>query len=302
MNHKGGSAMTVKQWYAVRTLAVLVSCLSASLLPLGTGAARAADVSALIAEENGNLDKLDVTTGAVSVIKNNGTVYEGLAYNANESVLYGTISTAFLSPTSLVTINPTTGVSTLVGSNGNGVALTTITNLSNGQLFGVDSNDNLYQINPNTGAATLIGPTGLSSLTSSFFANSLASNGTTLDYTLALTGDSSLYTLNTTTGAATLVGSTGVAGIVGSAFAGPTFASGQLYGFLTTGQTDVIDLATGAATSLNSNGLTDIFGGVGVVTSAAVPVVPLPPAAWPATALLGGLVCIGAIKKKLRTA
>ena len=295
--------MTVKQWYAVRLLVVLMSCLSASLLPLGANAARAAEISALVAEENGNLDKLDITTGAVSVIKNNGTVYEGLAYNANESVLYGTVSTSFLSATSLVTINPTTGVSALVGSNGNGVALTTITNLANGQLFGVDANDSLYQINPNTGAATLIGPTGLGSLATSFFANSLASNGTTLDYTLELgSGDSSLYTLNTTTGKATLVGSTGVAGIVGSAFAGPTFTTGQLYGFLNNGQTDTIDLATGAATPLNDNGLTDIFGGVGIVTSVAVPAVPLPPAAWSAMALLGGLVCIGAAKRKLRTA
>jgi hypothetical protein len=283
-------------------LVVLTSSLSASLVVVGNNAARATEISALVAEENGNLDKLDITTGAVSVIKNNGTVYEGLAYNSNESVLYGTVSASFLSPTSLVTINPTTGASTTVGANG--VALTTITNLATGQLFGVDSQDSLYQVNPNTGAATLVGPTGLASLAgASNFDNSLASNGTTLYYTVGFTGVDSLYTLSTTTGTATLVGSTGVSGIVGSAFAGPTFASGQLYGFATNGETDTINLSTGTATLLNDNGLTDIFGGVGVVTAVAVPpgptVVPLPPAVWSVTAMLAGLACVGVIKKNL---
>src|SRR5208282_2208259 len=85
--YKGGSAMTVKRWNAVRMLVVLTSSLGASLAVVGYNAARATEISALVAEENGNLDKLDITTGAVSIINNSGTVYEGLAYNANESVL-----------------------------------------------------------------------------------------------------------------------------------------------------------------------------------------------------------------------
>jgi uncharacterized protein DUF4394/PEP-CTERM motif-containing protein len=250
-------------------LVVLVFSVSASLTLAGMNASRG-DVIALVGEENGNFDRLDITTGVTTVIKNNGTVYEGLAYNANESVLYGIVSAAFLSPTSLVTINPTTGVDTLVGANG--INLTTITNLADGRLFGVDANDVLYQINPATGAATKIGATGLPVLSGIGFDNSLASNGTTLYYTLDTGGgNSTLYTLSLTTGAATAVGPTGMTGIVGSAFAGPTFLTGQLYGFTNSGQTDVINLTTGAATPLNSNGITDIFGGVGVVTSAAVP-------------------------------
>lgn len=284
----------------VGSFAALASFLSILLAPPGTKTAKGADISALIAEEDGNLDKLDITTGTVSVIKNNGTDFEGLAYNSNESVLYGTVSSAFLEPTSLVTINPTTGTSTLIGANG--IALTTITNLASGQLFGVDSADSLYSINPSTGAATLVGATGLPSLASTFFENSLASNGTTLFYTLGTGAADALYSLSTTTGAATLVGSTGASGIIGSAFAGPTFISGQLYGFTSSGQTETIDLSTGAATLLNDNGVTDIFGGVGIVTAAVTPAVPLPPAAWSAMALLGGVMGIGAIKRKLRTA
>lgn len=236
------------------------------LLLSGAGRAEASSVTALIAEENGNLDLLNVTAGTHTVIANNGLVFFGLAFNANESLLYGIVSTSFGSPGSLVTINQTTGLDTLVGANG--VALTTITNLSNGELFGVGFDDNLYQINPNTGAATKVGPSGLPSL-SGAWANSLASNGTTLYYTLNMSGISStLYTLNTSTGAAVAIGGTGTSGIIGSVFAGPTFATGQLYGFLNSGQTDVIDLTTGHATVLNNPGITDIFGGVGIVTEA----------------------------------
>lgn len=265
--------MTRKKGHAVRTATLLAFSLGVLLAQAETHTAQGGDVLALIAEGNGNLDRLDITTGTVTLISNNGTTYDGLAFNANESVLYGVVG-AVGSLTSLVTINQTTGANTLVGANG--VSLTTITNLANGQLFGVGINDSLYQINPTTGAATLIGATGLPSLSGSWD-NSLASNGTTLYYTLNASGvNSSLYTLNLTTGVATLVGLTGTSGIVGSAFAGPTFGTGQLYGFLSNGDTDVINLSTGAVTLLNSTGLTDIFGGVGIVTAAAA--VPEPPA------------------------
>jgi hypothetical protein len=255
-------------------IAVLVSAMGAFFAPAGMNASRA-DVSALVVESNGNLDKLDITTGMSTVLSNSGQVYFGLAFNSNETVLYGIVGPSVGATTSLVTINPMTGADTPVGSNG--VALTTITNLANGQLFGVDINDNLYSINPTTGAATLVGATGLPSLSGIGFDNSLASNGTSLYYTLDTSSgiNSTLYTLNMTTGAATAVGPTGMNGIIGSAFAGPTFGTGQLYGFDSNGNTDVINLSTGAATVLNSNGLSDIFGGVGIVTAAAaVPELP----------------------------
>jgi len=227
------------------------------------------DVFAFIGEGNGRFDRLDITTGAVSVIGNGGSAYFGLAYNANESVLYGLTGALIGGPSSLVTVDPTTGASTLVGANG--VPLVTITSLANGNLYGVGINNSLYQINQNTGAATLVGATGLAPLGTFGWENSFASDGTSLYYTLGTTGNDQLYTLSTSTGAAALIGSTGVTGIVGSVFAGPTFLSGNLYGFRTNGQTDVINTTTGAATFLNNNGVTDIFGGVGVVTSATAP-------------------------------
>ncbi|HTU18718.1 MAG TPA: hypothetical protein VMG10_11705 [Gemmataceae bacterium] len=256
----------------------------------GTGASRGDPVTALIAEENGNLDRLNITTGMSTLIANNGSEYFGLAFNANESVLYGIIAPSFGELTSLVTINQTTGANTLVGANG--VALTTITNLSNGQLFGVDFNDILYQINPNTGTATEVGPTGLPSLIGIGFDNSLASDGMTLYYTLDTNGGTgTLYTLNTTTGAAVAVGSTGTTGIAGSVFAGPTLATGNLYGFQTNGQTDLINLTTAQATVLNSNGISDIFGGVGIITE--LTAVPEPSSI---TLAVVGIVIFGGIR------
>ncbi len=251
-----------KQLFRLVLIGTLV--MTAALFVAGTRVALGADVYALIAEENGNFDQLDITTGTKVVIGNNDDIYLGLAFNSNGTILYGIVTGSNGDVTRLVTINPATGVNTLIGSNG--VALTTITNLANGQLYGVDFEDDLYQIDPNTGAATLVGATGLPAL--STFDNSLASDGTTLYYTLDTNGgDSTLYTLSLTTGVATAIGSTGTSGINGSVFAASSAGTGQLYGFSTSGNTYVINLSTGAATELNSNGITDYFGGVGIVTA-----------------------------------
>lgn len=143
--------MKRKKGYAIRLARLLAFSLGALLAQAGTNTARGGDVLDLIAQGNGDLDQLDITTGAVTLIGNNGTTYDGLAFNANETVLYGVVGSSGIS-TSLVTIDPSTGVNTLVGQNG--VILTTVTNLADGQLFGVGINDDLYRINPTTGVAT----------------------------------------------------------------------------------------------------------------------------------------------------
>ena len=226
-------------------------------------AASGSDAYALVAEGNGNLDQLDITKGTRTAITNNGAVYLGLAFNSNMTVLYGIVAQTHGGISQLVTVNPATGANTLVGSNG--VVISVFTSLANGQLYGVDRQDNLYQIDPNTGAATLVGATGLPALSS--FHNSLASDGTKLYYTLDLNGsDSTLYTLSLMTGAATIVGSTGTTGINGSVFAGSSSDTKQLYGFSRNGNTYTINLSTGAAAELNSGGITDYYGGVGIIT------------------------------------
>src|SRR6185503_12523533 len=193
-----------------------------------------------------------------------------LAFNADRSVLYGIASSSLGSLSQLVTIDPTTGLNTLVGDCG--IDLTTLTSLADGRLFGVGYDDKLYQINSNTGAATLIGPTLLPVLSPTLnFGNSLASDGATLYYTLEIRSgatrtNSTLYRLSLTTGAATPVGLTVASDFAGSAFAGPTFGTGQLYGFSEDGYTYAINLTSGVATRGARNALTDIFGGVGIIT------------------------------------
>jgi hypothetical protein len=248
-----------------RGLVCLVFAMGLWLAPWGTSAARA-DVLSYVGLANGNFDELDITTGKVTLLNNAGVLYEGLAFGPS-NVLYGIMAPSVSSPASLYTVNTTTGTPTLVGSTG--VALTTLTSLSNGALYGVGLNDNLYSINSSTGAATLIGANGLANLSSIDFENSLASDGTNLYYTLGTSGGTDiLYKLNLTTGAATEIGSTGTTGIAGSVFAGPTFATGQLYGFLTNGNVDTINTTTGQAThSGTENAPSAIYGGVGIVES-----------------------------------
>lgn len=284
----------------MRVLGVMAGLFAAaSLLPIGTQAAFGADINALIGEGNGNIDLLNITAGTHTTLTNDSALIDGLAYNANETVLYGVTSASLGGPTTLVTINQKTGVDTTIGVNGTGVALSTLTNLANGSLWGVDYNTgDLYEVNPSNGATTLIGSTGLGGLDGvSSGGNSLASDGTNLFYTFGANSPSSLFKLSTTTGASTLIGATGVTGIIGSAFAGPTFISGQLYGFTSDGSTYLINTSTGDATLLNSNGIEDIFGGVGIITAVATPAVPLPPAAWSALSLLAGLAGIAAIRR-----
>jgi hypothetical protein len=286
---------------SVITLRLLIVSVVGSLIACQM--ARAAEVFALVGLSNGSFEKLDITTGQPTAIGNSGSAFAGLAWSANETTLYGIVG--FGGPSTLVQINPATGASTTIGANG--ASIYAVTSLANGQIYGVDVSDNLYKINSQTGAATLVGATGLPSLSS--FQNSLASDGTTLYYTLGFGGTDTLYTLDTNTGVASTVGSTGASGIIGSAFAGPTFSSGELYGFTTGGQTDVIDVNTGAATSLNSNGLTNIFGGVGVVTDSSVgppppptSAVPLPPAVWSGAVSLCLLVGVWQVVKLRRRA
>jgi len=248
-------------------LSMLLSTVGILLaLVAGTSASRGQAVFALIGEQNGRLDRLDITAGTHTLIRANSGVYYGLAFNADQTILYGIVSSSVGSLSQLVKIDTATGVNTLVGDTGQ--ALSTFTSLADGRLFSVGYDANLYQLNPNTGAATMIGATGRPF--SGTFQNSLASDGTILYYTLTFGGNSSLYVLSLTTGAATSVGPT-ASGIIGSVFAGPTFGTGQLYAFRNNGETDIINLSTGAATRLNSNGITDIFGGVGIITTVVVP-------------------------------
>lgn len=161
---------------------------------------------------------IDMTTGAFTVINNQGGSFNwhGLAANQAGNVLYSIDQD---NGNRLVSVTPA-GVITTIGSgtgiegrgmaydNGNGILYAT------GPGSGVQS---LYAVNTTTGTATLIGSTGINS-----YMIGLAFDDAT--GTLYMTaspggqGPSNLYTLNTTTGLATLIGATGVSDLDGLEF------------------------------------------------------------------------------------
>jgi hypothetical protein len=91
----------------------------------------------------------------------------GLVFDSSGSTLYGvTSNNSANNPNSLVTINPTTGAATLIGSLG-----TTISDITyhNGTLYGWNAPSttglNLMTISLATGATTSVGNSGLTTLT-----------------------------------------------------------------------------------------------------------------------------------------
>jgi hypothetical protein len=85
-----------------------------------------------------------------------GTELQGIAYDDAAGVLYGT------SGADLYTIDPLTGVGTLVGSHGGPTLMIGIASDGDGKIYGVDlTNDETWDIDPLTGLATSIGALGI---------------------------------------------------------------------------------------------------------------------------------------------
>ncbi len=96
--------------------------------------------------------------GTMTFIGGNGTACNGLAYDDNSGILYGA---TYGAASDLYTIDPATGVGTLVGNINSGIIIAMACD-NNGNLYGTDIiDDNLYSIDPVTGAGTVIGPLGI---------------------------------------------------------------------------------------------------------------------------------------------
>lgn len=112
---------------------------------------------------NSNLYILDSTTGATqTTIGPIGFAVTGLAFDPTSGVLYGTTTRRSpLDPSSLITINITTGAGTLVGSNLIG-PIADIAFDAAGTLYGwtEGAGDDLVTINLGTGAAGIVGNFG----------------------------------------------------------------------------------------------------------------------------------------------
>jgi hypothetical protein len=152
------------------------------------------------------------------------------ANQARADTLYG-VTGAGGSSSSLYTIDPKTGVATLVGAVGislNGIAYDS----HNGMLYGIagSSSNNLVTINTTTGAATVVG-----SLGNSIVAQALAyDSATNTLYAYSKMPASTmfpegLYTLDTATGAATKVGAGSQLGFSSSGNGLAVDSSGTIY-------------------------------------------------------------------------
>ena len=148
----------------------------------------------------------DPTTQTVSYVGGYGigsASVEALAYDPNTATLYGVDD----SSNSLITIDPTNGLATIVGTAGalgsssvEGLAFDPNANV----LYGADDTSNeLVTIDTTMGTLTVIGPLGTDGSNVESLAFDPATN--TL-YGVHDSGNGSLVTINTTTGAATIVG------------------------------------------------------------------------------------------------
>jgi hypothetical protein len=151
-----------------------------------------------------NLNVINQSTGAlVTAVGPIGFAVTGMAVHPGTGVLYGVTSANSPSnPSSLITINKSTGAGTLVGGFGGiGGPIADITFTPDGTLYGwCECSDDLVTINTATGVATVVGSSGIST-----FGSGLASDSSG---TLFYAGDGandSLRTVSRTTGLTTIV-------------------------------------------------------------------------------------------------
>jgi hypothetical protein len=149
-------------------------------------------------EYSGNsVYQIDGATGNFTTIGGGSTNHlPGLAYNPNTGVLYGT------NEANLYTVNPSTGVASLVGAHGAQTITGLTFNSAYTVLYSIGYNGTLYSVNPATGTETAIGALGITPNT----ITDLATNSAGTVYATGTSGN--LYTVNTSTGAASLVGAT----------------------------------------------------------------------------------------------
>jgi len=155
--------------------------------------------------------EFDITTATVI----GGSIANSGAYNGLEVIggmWYGTVIFGSAGPSELRTIDPFTGVSTLIGLTGIGPVSGLAYDQATATMYGVEGGPGgggLYTINMSTGAATLIGPTGIGAGAIEFGPDGqLYAGGNNND-------GGNFYSIDTTTGQATLIGATGFPSVHG---------------------------------------------------------------------------------------
>ncbi len=128
----------------------------------GTFDASHTDFMYIIDNSDGNIKKINITTGTITTVGpaglQSGDTPTGLTCDKTTGILYA--SSASGSDSRIYTIDPVTGASTIIGATGI-PALIDITVDGSGQMYGYDiTGDNAYAIDKITGVSTLIGSIG----------------------------------------------------------------------------------------------------------------------------------------------
>ncbi|MCH5220648.1 MAG: T9SS type A sorting domain-containing protein [Muribaculaceae bacterium] len=147
---------------------------------------------------------IDLTDGTRTLIAKNGSHLVEMTYDYSTSTMYGIKSGAEY----LMTIDLTTGQTTQKGlfrEGTNYLYMLALACDTDGTLYGIASDNNLYTIDKSNGACTLVGNTGADAA----FTQSMDFDRNNHVLYWINCGDYCLYTVDTTTGAATLVGPVG---------------------------------------------------------------------------------------------
>ena len=258
---------------SARTVAIAALVLGTALTATIPGQA----ASLWIDDSTGTIGKVDLTTGAVTLIGSAGVALTDIAFSPTGQ-LYG------IDFNRLYSINSTTGAASLIGSTGQ--SLNSLVFSAAGTLY--SANTFLYTLNTSTGAATAIGRGGEAYSSS----GDLAFSGGNLYLSSLGLGNDELVRLNTTTGVGTFVGSLGLSAAYGLASSDGT----NLYAVSGT-RIFSVNVATGASTLLldyGGHGLgfangTAFFGEAG----GTAPV----PEPGPLALMLAGLLSVGAVMR-----
>jgi hypothetical protein len=180
----------------------------------------------------------------------------GMAFNPITGVLYGSTGNSGASgaPHTLVTINPTNALVTVIGSFNvsSGASMADLAFTPSGNLYGVATNGgaSLYSINTLTGQATIVGSSGFNSTSG----GGLAISSAGVFYGTPISADFGTY--DPTTGAYMNIGTPGHPAGAGTGYAALAFDSnGVLYGddLGTPPHLVTIDPATATITDLGTS-------------------------------------------------
>ncbi|MFN2395795.1 MAG: carboxypeptidase regulatory-like domain-containing protein [Bacteroidales bacterium] len=148
---------------------------------------------------NGSLHTVDPATGDYTLVGATGYSLTGLAYDQNSGTMY---ASGFDGTNSqLYTVDLNTGAATLVGQISTGIVIGIAAD-ADGNMYGINLDDNLYTIDANTGTGTVVGPLGV---TINYAQDIAFDRDNDVLYGALYTTTGGLYTIDVTTGAATLI-------------------------------------------------------------------------------------------------